>query len=215
MKSLGNVLILGDSYSTFIGYIANDCRTYYVPGYKESDVWRVEDTWWHRVIDATGSTLLENSSYTGTSICHRGYNGVDNEPFSFIGRVERRIANGYFDGVQVDTVFVFGLTNDSWSDAPLGEEKFSDFTPEDLYTVRPACSYLLSRLRETLPGARIFCLLNYGLKPELGAHLERACAHFGAEFIPLPDMDKMANHPTVKGMGEIADTVLAHLAKNN
>ncbi len=217
MKSLGNVLILGDSYSTFWGHIAGDCRPYYTPTYKDSDVHRVEDTWWHRVLAATGSTLLENSSYTGTCVCHREYHGGDNKEFSFIGRLERRIANGFFATHPVDTVIVFGTTNDSWSNAPLGEAKFSDFAPdwtaEELYTVRPACSYLLYRIRAVLPHARVLVLLNYGLKPEIGAHLKEACEVFGAELITLPDMDKMNNHPTVKGMGEIADTVLAHLNK--
>lgn len=213
MESLGNVFILGDSYSTFWGYIAGDCRPYYTPDYKDSDVHRVEDTWWHRVITATDSTLAENSSYTGTCVCHRGYHGDDNKEFSFIGRLERRIANGFFATHRIDTVIVCGTTNDSWSDAPLGEAKFSDWTTEDLYTVRPACSYLLHRIREILPEARVLVMLNYGLKEEIGTHLRKSCELFGAELIELPDMEKQCNHPTVKGMGEIADTVLAYLNK--
>ena len=213
MKSLGNVLILGDSYSTFWGHIAGDCRPYYTPTYKDSDVHRVEDTWWHCVIAATGSTLVENSSYTGTCVCNRGYHGDDNKEFSFIGRLERRIANGFFATHRIDTVIVFGTTNDSWSDAPLGEAKFSDWTAEELYTVRPACSYLLHRIREILPDARVLVMLNYGLKEEIGAHLRKSCELFGAELIALPDMEKQCNHPTVKGMGEIADTVLSYLNK--
>lgn len=208
---LGNVFILGDSYSTFWGHIASDCRPYYTPTYKDSDVHRVEDTWWHRVLTATGSTLVENSSYTGTLVCNRGYHVEDNAEFSFIGRLERRIANGFFAMHKIDTVIVCGCTNDSWSGAPLGEEKFADFTNEDLYTVRPACAYLLSRLHQRLPGARILFLLNYGLKDEIGAFLRKTCPMFGAELIELPDMDKWNNHPTVQGMGEIADTVLAYL----
>ena len=67
---LGNVLIIGDSYSTFEGYIAEGCAPYYGRSERkpESDVSAVEETWWHRLIAENDANLLLNSSYSGTTI---------------------------------------------------------------------------------------------------------------------------------------------------
>ena len=54
--SLGNVLILGDSYSTFKDYIPEGYAAYYGPElHPESSVFEVSDTWWHQLIEKTQS----------------------------------------------------------------------------------------------------------------------------------------------------------------
>ena len=47
-----------------------------------------------------------------------------------------------------DVVVVFGGTNDSWANAPLGEMMYKDWTTKDLYCVLPAIGYLLNLLKE-------------------------------------------------------------------
>ena len=48
---LNNVLIFGDSYSTFDGYIPKGYATYYSSIFREeTDVRAVEDTWWYPLI---------------------------------------------------------------------------------------------------------------------------------------------------------------------
>ena len=74
------VSILGDSYSTFYGHVspaANLCW-YGVPGEKkENDVTKVEETWWYRFIHEHGFQLERNNSYSGSTVCHTGYEKAD------------------------------------------------------------------------------------------------------------------------------------------
>ena len=61
MKNLGNVFILGDSYSTFKGYIPDEYHAYYSSeGRKETDVNAVSQTWWKMLLDETKANLVLN-----------------------------------------------------------------------------------------------------------------------------------------------------------
>ena len=63
MIKLGKTVILGDSYSTFAGYIPEGNVIYYSPeDAYGSRVTRVEQTWWHQLISATDSELVKNLS---------------------------------------------------------------------------------------------------------------------------------------------------------
>ena len=46
------------------------------------------------------------------------------------------------DENRIDTFFLFGGTNDSWANSPLGDRLTSDWKDADLYNVFPAFSYL-------------------------------------------------------------------------
>ena len=73
MVNLGNVFILGDSYSTFEGYIPEGFGAYYAPVPKtDTDVNKVEQTWWMQVLNNSESKLIRNCSWTGTTICNTG-----------------------------------------------------------------------------------------------------------------------------------------------
>jgi len=59
----GNVLILGDSYSTFDGMIPEGYEIYY-PKVKEGICVDIcTKTWWGGLLEETGDTLVFNSSY--------------------------------------------------------------------------------------------------------------------------------------------------------
>ena len=148
MIKLGNVLLLGDSYTTFKGYIPNGYAVYYSDSEKsETDVLTVEETWWHQVLSKTESNLVENNSWSGATICNTGYNGADFTDRSFITRLDNFINDGFFEKNKIDTVLVLGATNDSWSNAPIGDAlKYEGWTKEDLYSFLPAMGYLATRL---------------------------------------------------------------------
>ena len=146
---LGNIMILGDSYSTFKGYIPEGHQPYYAPTgpdyiinypelkLNENDVCDVKDTWWYSLATENGNLLL-NSSWSGSTICNTGYGGADYSNKSFTKRIENLIEEGFFKNNKIDTFFLFGGTNDSCADAPLGEKIHSGWTKEDLYHVFPA-----------------------------------------------------------------------------
>ncbi len=210
--SLGNVLIFGDSYSTFLDYIPAGYNAYYYPaGNPQTDVRFVEETWWHQLLNETQSTLLLNDSWSGSTVCNTGYNGDCSKTNSFIYRFEKYKADGFFEKNQIDTVFVFGGTNDSWANSPLGEIKFDNITKDDLFCVLPAMSYFLKSISETLPSAKIYCLINTDLKSEISSGYNEIAKHYGVTPIEFEFIDKQNGHPTIKGMTDIKNQILTRL----
>ncbi|MBR6558248.1 MAG: hypothetical protein IKT70_04465 [Clostridia bacterium] len=205
-----NAIIFGDSYSTFDGFIPEGYEVFYTPfEYYDTDVRNVSETWWHQVVTEADLNLVLNDSWSGSTICYTGYDNVDcSESSSFICRLKKLIAKGFFEENKIDTVFVFGGTNDSWSDDPLGEMKFDDFDKSELYSVLPGICYFLKLLRETLPDADIYCLINTEIKQEIASCLEKVSEKYGMTPVTFDTIDKTGDHPTIKGMKEIKDTVL-------
>ena len=155
-----------------------------------------------------------NCSWSGTTICNTGYDGADFSKISFIARFEQLLKDGFFDENHVDTFFLFGGTNDSWSDAPLGNAVYSDWTSEDLYNVLPAFSYLINRMLSALPDARIYCIINSDLKKEITDFYRTVCKENGVDIIELFDIEKVHGHPTIEGMHKIKEQVLGYIKTN-
>ena len=210
-----NTLIFGDSYSTFKGYVPDGYAVYYPENDKfETDVKNVCQTWWHQVMGEAGLNLVLNNSWSGSTIGYTGYNNVDcSKTSSFIYRLKQLIDADFFSKNQIDTVFVFGGTNDSWSNAPLGEIKYSNFEETDLFCVLPAISFLLGLLRETLPNAKIYCLINRDIKPQITACMKSACDKYGITPVTFDKIEKTNGHPTIEGMKDIKESVLKALNK--
>ena len=209
MLKLGNVLIIGDSYSTFKDCIPQGYETWY-PN-PETDVENVEQTWWKQLISDTESNLVLNNSWSGTTVGNTGYGGSDCTKTSFIGRFDELANNGFFKENKIDTLFIFGGTNDSWSDAPIGEIKESDWEREDLFKILPAFSYLLHRIKEELPDAKTVCTLNTELKTEITDNFKLLCDKNAVTAVVLKKVDKIASHPSVVGMRKIKEQVIEKL----
>lgn len=212
MADLGKILILGDSYSTFEGWIPEGYECYYTKNAKrEACPKTVEQTWWHQLICETGSELFFNSSYSGTTISNTGYNGEDCSHKSFIARFDELCKNGAFSDKKPDTMIIFGGTNDSWAGSPIGELKYENWTKEDLFSTLPAFGYLLTRVKEVLPETRVICVLNRELKPEIWDGLKEACEKFKVSTVELDPLNIEEGHPTITGMKEIKDTIKKYL----
>ena len=211
MKNIGNVFILGDSYSTFCNYIPDGHATYYSAEVRpETDVSRVEQTWWHQLLKMTGSKLMANHSWSGTTICNTGYDGPD-IPHSFIRRFDKLVDEGFFRKNQIDTVLVMGGQNDDWCNAPIGDLKTQSWTDEDLLQYGPAVCYLMYRMKTVLPNARIIFLINCDMKDQIMDYQEQAAKIYHVEYIRLKEIHKMNGHPTIQGMRQIAEQVMQHL----
>ena len=208
-------LIFGDSYSTFEGCVPDGYAIYYFPRSCEyTDVREKEQTWWHRVMAQAGLELVLNNSWSGSTVGYTGYDNADTSASSsFIFRLRQLIDEGFFAENRIDTAFVFGGTNDSWADAPLGNAKFEGWEEKDLYQVLPAVCYFLWLLKQTLPEAWLYCLINTELKQEISDCMRAACARYGITAVTFDHIDKTCGHPTIRGMQDIADTVLRALAE--
>ena len=196
------VSILGDSYSTFKGYIPDSNEVWYnVPrDSKRTDVDNVRQTWWWQVITNGGYLLERNDSYSGATICYTGYRDEDYSDRSFITRLPRLGSP--------DILLILGNTNDSWCGAQVGEYKYSGIKRADLYYYRPALARLLSEAKDRYPNVRIYFIQNTELRKEIVESTKVICEHYAIPVIELKDIDKQAGHPNRKGMKAIAEQVL-------
>ena len=195
------VSILGDSYSTIEGYttpLENE-QWYFKTKRDCTDVEKVEQTWWWILCEEYGLQLDINNSYSGSTISFSGYYGRDYKDRSFITRAPN-IGNP-------DIILVFGATNDDWAGAPLGTLKYDGWTDEDLYSFRPAMTYLANCLNESHPKASIYFIVNDCLKSEITETIREVCKHYGITVIELQNIAKKNSHPTITGMRQIAEQV--------
>ena len=201
-------VILGDSYSTFKGHIPEGNAVWYTDaGRPGNDVTAVEQTWWYQFAEHTGLQLLDNNSYSGSTVCNTGYNGEDYSDRSFITRMPQTLQ------YKPDLVLIFGGTNDSWSGAPVGELQFSGWTAEDLYKALPAYCYMLDFYKKNAPRTRVVCIMNDGLKPEITSGMVAACEHYDVDYVMLEGIDKGDGHPTIKGMTQICGALESYIQK--
>lgn len=212
MSNLGNVFILGDSYSTYAGYIPiSEAAFYKSEGCSIPEFSDVSETWWHQVLEAKNGNLILNDSYSGSTFCNTGYNGRDCSATSFVGRFDKLVDEKFFDDKKIDSVLLFGGTNDSWAESPIGNLKWSDWTKEDLCSALPALCYLAEKISVKLNEAKIYCILNSELKEEINDGVRAVCKKFGFELIELSNIEKIDGHPNIKGMSQIAKQIIDYI----
>lgn len=196
------VSILGDSYSTFKGYIpeGNACWYETANNPKRTDVNDVKQTWWWQFIAKGGYILGVNDSYSGATISYTGYRGEDYADRSFITRLPRLGSP--------DILLIFGATNDCWAEVPLGEYTYGNLTRGHYYEFRPALGKLLEEAINRFPGTDIYFIANCDLTAPINESIREVCAHYSIPCIWLEGIDKMSNHPSRLGMTQIADQLL-------
>lgn len=198
--------ILGDSYSTFQGYIPEDYNFYYPAPEKVADVLTVEDTWWHMLMRRNDMQLVRNNSYSGSTVCALVREGY---PMSscYVAR-----AKDFFSGDKhMDYIFIFGGTNDSWLSRPAGQLQFGDWTEEDLKQVVPACCFVLDHITRHNPNSVVVSVVNTQLQPEIHNGIVAAAEHYGVRLVVLENIEKQNGHPSALGMRQIADQIEAAL----
>lgn len=203
------ISILGDSYSTFKGYVYPDYNAVWYGNtvkeedQKQNDVSDVDQTWWRLLIKKMGAELIYNNSYSGATICHTGYKQRDCSERSYVTRMQNL--------GDPDIILIFGGTNDDWAQAPIGEVKYEKWTHKDLFKFRPAFCYLLHQMKELYPEARICNITNCDMRDVISKSMDEICKHYGILNIQLKDIKKKAGHPSIEGMQMICDQVYEKL----
>lgn len=199
--------VLGDSYSTFAGFIpeGNACWYNSPADHKRTDVTKVEQTWWWQVANEGGYKLGAIESYSGATICNTGYRDEDYSDRSFVTRCTN-LGNP-------DIILICGATNDSWANAPIGDYKNANWKRVDLYFFRPAMAKMLNDIKLHYPNVEVYFILNTELKKEINESVLEVCKHYDVPVIELVDIDKKSSHPSVKGMKAIAQQVLKFIKK--
>lgn len=204
-----NLFILGDSYSTYEGYIPKDYLFYYSDN--NSSVHSVEDTWWHIFAKENDFNIIQNDSFSGSTVCNT-VRPTLSVATSFINRLDSYAADNFSQKNNINTMFIFGGTNDSWINAPVGNLLFSDWTSDDLLCALPAFCYLLHRAKQVVE--HITVIINSDLKQEITDGFIKACEENQIPYVCLKDIDKENGHPTALGMKQIAKQVASHLYQN-
>ncbi len=204
------ILIFGDSYSTYEGYIPEGYATYY-PKTNELNVCDVTHTWWKMLAEETDSDIIMNNSWSGSTICNTGYSGDCSATSSFIHRLDVLIETGFFVKNKIDRIFVFGGTNDSWSGNLCGELKFSDWTVSDLKLILPGICFFIDKLQSVVSKEKIHIIINTELRDDICNGILDICKHYDINYTMLNHIEKIEGHPTYKGMIQIKNQILNNI----
>ena len=207
-----NVFIMGDSYSTYKGYIPDGYHAYYSDVRAEAPIVRgVEKTWWNILAKEKNLNIVVNDSFSGSTVCNtvRENHTVD---VSFVSRIDKYISEKFFEQNKINTMFIFGGTNDSWINCPIGELKFSDWSADELKCVLPAFCYVITRAKEVAENTLV--IINTKLKQEITEGVIEACEKIGVGYLCLNEIDKENGHPTELGMKQISEQIAECLDKH-
>ena len=201
-KKLG---IVGDSISTYSGYIPSGYATFY----PANTVQNVNQTWWKQLLEQTGMVLCVNASWSGSTIC-----GNTGDSTGYVGASDARVAaltDG--NGNKPDIIICFIGINDFGKSNGYGcgtyEGKTAIPTATTISNITEAYGVLLKKLENSYPNARIFvCRImpeqfasemapSYAngfpninptdsiSLPELNERIEKIAGAFGAGVIPM------------------------------
>lgn len=196
--------ILGDSYSTYEGWIPAEYPSWY--GSWEDNVQSVEDTWWYMLSRDYGMSLLYNCSYSGSTVCTTGYEDMSDKQ-SFVIRMKDYFGEKNVLGPKADVIFVEGGINDTFANSPVGENQYENWSDEDLTKALPAFCYVIHYLKQCHPHARIICMISFTVSLEIETGYVEACEHYGIEYVIFPSGECKNGHPTAKGHRSIYETV--------
>ena len=193
--------VLGDSYSTFKGYVEPDTNV----------VWELFDTigvtdvrqmWWYQVSQAMGWALERNNSFSGSFVCNLNHDGHD-VPYSFLRRMDNLGSP--------DVILVFGGVNDIRDEVLMGKYVYGNWTEKDLCEFKPALACVFDTLKRRHPKAKIYFIADSSLGNGFMEMAHIITGHYGITCIDLAGIDKMWDHPSSKGMASIAQQVLTVL----
>lgn len=134
--------ILGDSISTFSGYIPSGNATYYPNG----TVTSVTDTWWKKLITALGMTLNVNNSWSGSRVTTTA--GSDS---AGCGTRAQSL------GTAPDVIIIWMGINDFNNEVALGTYDGKSAIPSTTTTFREAYGVMLNKVLTTYPRAEVWC----------------------------------------------------------
>lgn len=123
--------ILGDSISTYSGYIPSGNATYYPKG----DVQSVNDTWWKKLTDALGMTLDVNNSWSGSYVTT-----VNGDTSAGCGTRAEAL------GESPDVIIVWMGINDFGNEVGLGTYDGATAVPVTTTTFREAYAIMLNKI---------------------------------------------------------------------
>lgn len=224
------ISILGDSISTFEGYIptADGTNLAHRARYPQANLLTdINDTWWMKIINTLGAELGVNDSWAGSTVSNfRDRNELDFGPdaaMASLTRIRNLGANG-----KPDLIFFFGGTNDAGKMIEKGifdSAHILDLAEIKWETFADAYPEALLRLRHFYPDAEIIAMTpsfsngyyDNARLSEFADLIIEICAYYNIKCIDLRksgitfDMLPDGLHPNAEGMGCIYKAVINNL----
>lgn len=148
--------IIGDSISTFKGYIPDGYAAFYPSGNLTS----VENTWWMKLVNETGMTLLKNCAWSGSKCSGNALSTTS----AAAGCSTKRV-NDLADGDEKPDIVIcyigindFGTNTDA--PTPIGDWNSTKEIPTEttnVSTFSEAYAIMVNKVMRTYPDARVFC----------------------------------------------------------
>lgn len=136
--------ILGDSISTYVGYIPSGNANFYTGS--NCGVTSVNDTWWMKLINAFGMTLNLNNSWSGSRVTTT--NGETSA--GCMTRCQNL-------GTTPDVIIVYMGINDFNNEVALGTYDGNGTFPSVTTTFREAYAIMLDKIMTAYPTSEIWC----------------------------------------------------------
>lgn len=205
------VAIVGDSYSTYIGWNPSGNPVYFDG--TNNNVTDVSQTWWYMVISALKANLFLNESYSGSTIANIGYNGEEVGKISLLTRGLNKFGASLALQNRPDIIFIYGGLNDTWAGTPAGQPQYEDWTDNDLQQVLPAFSKLVNDLLIYNPNVQLVNIVSDLVSNQISDGMAEITQHFGITNIQLENLTIVNHHPTDVGMKQISEQIISALEK--
>lgn len=192
--------IIGDSISTYEGYIPEGFSAFYP--YPTADVSTVHKTWWMQVINKLGGSLFVNNSYSGTCVATAS---------KYSTRYKTRLNYCLLNNIAPDIIIIYMGSNDCAS-------KYVNLDDFD-----QAYLEMLNNLKELCPNSEIIlCTLATSIfyketdRIAYGEVIKKYGKEFDYKVIDLENADisdKLVDtaHPNTSGMNEVAEEILKQI----
>lgn len=144
--------ILGDSISTYDGYIPEGFAVFYPLNGEIKDV---SQTWWMKLLDDTGMELCRNDSSSG-STCVGDSLSIDDPKYGCSGLRTSLLVGE--QGRIPDFIIVYMGTNDLMTGVPIGDNDGTQTVEEGVVdNFSDAYCLILDKIANNYPAARIYC----------------------------------------------------------
>lgn len=201
------ISILGDSISTYKGYIPSSYSAFYP--YPTADFGDVNQTWWMQVINTLGATLLKNNSWGGSCVAEgTGSSSTTNDS---------RLKELLFGTEQPDIIIIFMGSNDCAS-ASVSLEKFDS-----------SYNTMIEKIIKLCPNSEIYVMtlpesIMYRNKEQNHVEYNKVIRKYVTQFnLKLIELENMygttgcdnylidSAHPNLAGMNLFANTVVKEM----
>lgn len=155
--------VIGDSISTFSGWLPSDVSGYdgtsYAVYYPHGNVSSANDTWWYKTLQTLGITPTTSNinvcAWSGSKVTGNSSSTTS----ASAACSNKRISDLAIRGWNPDIIITFISCNDWAGNISIGNWQISDAIPTDgtISELRAAYALMLNKIQMSYPNARIFC----------------------------------------------------------